>query len=76
MIPLKKHTIQISENLVHQLIDYLERQPDATAKMLRDRLRYCLELHQEAFSHPESTGVYHVEPATPGWSAIEEGLQD
>lgn len=45
----------------HQLIDYLDGQPDAVAKLLQDQLRYCLELHREAFSHPESTGVYKID---------------
>jgi hypothetical protein len=52
--------MQISDNLAHQLLNYLEGQNDPMAKMLRDQLWYCLELHKEAFEHPESKGVYQV----------------
>ncbi len=52
--------MQISENLAHHLLGYLEEQSDPLAKVLHDQLRYCLELHNEAFEHPESQGVYQV----------------
>lgn len=54
--------MQISQNLVQQLLSYLETHSDPTAESLKQQLRFCLEVHQDAYHHPESTGVYRIEP--------------
>lgn len=68
--------MNISENLAHQMLLYLEGQSDCQAKLLRDQLKYCIELHREALEHPESTGIYQVRPNSTTFRVLDEASID